>query len=1212
MERNKLFIQPFEFSEFLNTKWDNFLGKILSEAHHKSAEDAEDAAYSMGGGEVPAMRFLPGEHTGDQKYLTQFHPNAMAHALHRRLGKDLLRIGQHWDVHRTLPEGLDRADQFDVEDKKVGRPKKEDTGRTFVRRYKHVLSDILNDEEYTGLDEDQKKAYDEAMADPTKHTKVQDPDTGEMIDKLMLKIYSGHSHLAKRLSNPAKVIANQHKSENSKFKPGIGLNDITMLDKDKNIIGPDHPDYPEFSKKVKEYLDAGHGFYDFDLSDVTLVPKEKFIDMDDEHIVNTLEPKWKKLYDTIQPDYKDNGEWKNMPEYNEEGMEFKTLAKKIENKRLRGIKDSGDSMSGFEPIKAEKATTLLTDWIRANALGILGPRAKDGDVVKDPVTGKMVKVYMMPYEQAVKYFGRNLIAGYVPKMTRSGTKGKKAHPGEVLKLDIPVIPRWVSYENLRILFPDGVNAGDPEGGNERANPPVHGEKIWVPYLHDAKTIAKIRWTPEQKAILAHREEPELLPGFEETKNDKLTDLQITNLLSRYKDAISKKDNKGNPTEKAKTLLRASTSLDIGKIINNWDLLSPEQRDEVVKNSRTLVQNAKAMHGGIETADIYSHGGHNHGVGYTVNKASPEIPYIGINEDQVKLIKNKYGERLYKEATEIVNRWFFGEREATLRNKAAGSAAAQMLSTLTPSYVKEAWIKNQDDLVAIITIYITAMLNDYKMGIYDPDRALGLDSLKNDKIMKTYEQDPMIGGKNLRMQKAKNLLESLAQAQKDNIPPKRHRANARIEVQAGTDKEGRSLENEKQDSFEQLQKWQDKRITGMRRMAKAPEGLLTSAKSVLGNVPMPEIVASIRSMVKKQLGDADLTLFDRANHRLNIAANVRATLTAQLDAEYASKKDDNGLPYTSAQRENLVDSIVNDRITDELKKQNKELFSNMTDEERELLITALKSKGKSEMAHADFDFDKDNPDYVEQFERAMTGFWGKIIRNKSAGIPEYNKKEKEFVDSNNIDEKISLQNFQSGHNAIGPAEFIKMMKGIYDATAKEATSRTKGQVHQNLEKWAPIVYEELLKVSSNNKGLTRTEITGMLKAAGMGAEETYPIQQPATAQPATAQPATAQPATAQPATAQPQMAANVVDDALTNITKYVGKPDFITLVDQLAARAVEFSTSPNRKEIGEKIRATCENIAKVRKQMHLSGQLQFDMDEGYAFNKLKTLYKNLIA
>jgi predicted Fe-S protein YdhL (DUF1289 family) len=1220
MERNKLFIQPFEFNSFLDRNWSNFLSKILSEAHYK----AEDAAYSMGGGEAPPTKHLPGKYDAAQKYLSQFHPGAMAHAMHRRLGADLLRIGQHYDIHKELPEDMDRADYFDVEDKRPGKTKDEDKDRTLVKRYKYILSDILNDEEYAGLDEDQKKEYDAAMADSTRHTQVQDPDTKEMVNKLMLRIYSGHSHLAKRLSSPAKITSNQHESPNSKFKPGIGLQDLVMIDKEGNVIGEDHPDYPQLEKQVEEYLAAGHGLYDFDLSDVTLVPREKFLNMEDKELVGPMGKKYKDIYAKLEPGtYKDTGAWKDDPTImdpaTEEGRDFIDLAEKIENSRIRGLKQPGHSLAGFEPIKHEKATSLITDWMRANALGILGPRHKEGDLVKDPVTGKMVKIHLMSGIEAKKYFtGRNLTVGYDPAMTRSGAKGEKGHPGDLLNLEIPTIPRWVSYQDLRILFPDGVYAGDPEAEGSDTNPkqPTHGERIYVPYLHDAKTLPKMNWTPQQKAILAHRAHPDLLPGVgdknakDEKGNavfEKLTDAQKEELYQKFQRATDP-DAKGNISDAAKKLLAATTSIDSANIMNNWDILTPEQKEHVVKNSRNIVQHARATQLGRQDKDRWSHGMHNHGVGYSVNKATTSMPYLGVTQEQLAAIKKKYGQDIKLEAIEGVNRWFYGRKAATAIMK-GNAQEATPFSTYgrTPVFVREKWYANFDSFAAIARIMLLSVLNDFKMGIYDPD--VDLSEVKSDDIMKAWHDGhPLSGGKELRLNKIANLLDSLAQAQNDLIPPKRNRKfDAPITVQAGVDKEGKSIidDNEITRNREELEAYNDKREKGQMRVAKNPKGLMTTAKGALGNIGMPTIVQSLRASVKKSLSPGDSELLTQALVTIGIEWQAKAILTAELDAKYASEQNPDGSRvYTDKEREELVDRLVNKQIAEKLRTEYPEWYSDMTDEEREAMLARVRGEDNpnAKVTYADFDFDKDNPNYINDFNKAMNDFWTYMLRNKPSPIPEYDSKAKEFV---NTREKIDLRNFQKGHLAITPVEFIKAIQTIYNAAAKEATStEIKNQIHQNLERWAPVVYHQLLGRSSNNNGESREEITKILKDAGMGVEDTSPIQpkpQPI-----------AQPAVA----AQPQMAANVVDNTVDNVLNKlmtnIGEPNFATLVNQLVSRTEDFSKSMHRKEIGEKIKVAYTKIHAIRLKMMIARQLRSDRTEMAAFTQLGTLYKKLIA
>jgi len=1206
MERNKLFIQPFEFGGFLETKWDSFVNQILSEARHR----AQKAAYSMGGGEVPKMNLLPGEYTADQKHLTQFHPETLNHAIHRRYGRDLLRLGQHWDVNKKLPEDADRADKHDLEVRKPGKVSKEYEGHTLVRRYKNVLSDILTDEEYKDLDDEQKKAYDEAKDDPSKLVHVTDPDTGESIPKLKLRVYTGHSHLGNALSAPAKVVANQHENPgNKKFKPGIGLNDIEMIDKETGaIIEPGHPKYEEHAKKVKEYLQSGHGLYDFDLSDVLMVPREKFLNMEDYRIVRALAPRWQKVFNSLPKYAQDDGSWKYDADLLQSDPQYSQLEKEIEKKRKRMLEEPGHSMSGYEPIKNEKATGMLTDWMRANALGILGPRLKEGETVKDPVTGKMVKVHLMPYEKAVRYFGgRNLTVGFDPNKMSRGDK-QKAHPGDVMQLDIPVIPRWVSYEDLRVMFPHGVNAGDAEGGEEKSLG-HNTQKIWVPYLRDTKILPKVQWTDKQKAIMAHRAEPDLLPGFEENRNEKLTDAQVEELVKRYKAVADERfmsgKNKGELTPNARKVREASTSVDVANIMNNWDLLSDEQKEHIIKNSRNLVQHAKAMHGGINNADIHSHTNYSHGMGYNVNKASPGMPHLGLTAEQIQQVEKKYGSEITEEVVTGANRWFFGHAQGNKLSKAGkqGAADAVVGSVFAPQYVVKAMYNKSDDLMHIAKLYIMAFLNDYKMGIYDPEVGLS-DPNKSEKIMKwAAKGQPAKGGKQERILKVQSLLTTLSGAAIGDVPPKRHRGSNAIEVQGGEDAKGKAFDpstedKERSDNAAHVSRYDSKRA------AKMPEGMLVSAKGHLGNVEMPEIVQNIRQIVKQNLGADRAKSVDLMLKRYQAATIAEADLTREYDEKFSKEKNPDGSPKykTEEEREKAVDDYVHSILPEFLKTANKDLYGHMTPNEQEELITQLKSKKKEN--YVDFNFDQDNPDYVEEFTSAMEKFWDNILNGRYATLPQYNEESKKFEESEDNLE-FSLQNFVSDRGEpMSPAKFVEVMQALYSKAASEATSKTKPQINQDLEDIAPMVYEAVLKISKHYTGQSFAEISKMLHQAGLGGTETSPVQQPQQPQQPTQQP--------QQPTQQPQMAANVIDGLLSGLTKYVGHADFIKLVDNLAARVEELKTSPNRKAIAEKIKATYETIAKIRRDMIMSDKFEYSKAEANAFGKLESLYKALAS
>jgi hypothetical protein len=604
-----------------------------------------------------------------------------------------------------------------------------------------------------------------------------------------------------------------------------------------------------------------------------------------------------------------------------------------------------------------------------------------------------------------------------------------------------------------------------------------------------------------------------------------------------------------------------------------------------------------------------------------------MPHLGLDEEGIKEVKKKYGSEISLEVHTGMNRWFFGFKQGNIlsqKGDANTNYSDRIVGNLfAPQYVvKKMWDKSED-LLHIAELYIMCFLNDYKMGIYDPEVGLS-DPNKSTAIMKSAEDgEPTRGGKNWRILKVASLLTLLSQAAIEDVPPRRHRMGNSIEVQAGTDSEGKSFDTEggedaadfgdlsdvgddedisdTEENFGNEEVIKHVNRKDSRRAAKTPEGMLTSAKGTwMGGVAMPEIVKNIRQIIKQNLGAYGSSI-DPVIMRLEYSRTREADLTRKYDEEFAKEKNPDGSQKykTDKEREKAVDAHVRSILPEVLKSEKKAMYDNMTQNQWDELLTKLKLEKRG---FVDFNFDQNNPDYAEDFISAMEEFWDMIMKGGEANLPKYNEEKKKFEKDSRVD--FSLQNFLTDDlEPISPARFVQIVTALYRQGAKESnSSKTKDEVKQDLKYMAPKIYKKVLENSKHYKGQKYEEIVQMLLQAGLGGDETNPVQQ----QP---QQKTQQPQ--QPQQQQPQMAANVIDDLLSSLTKYVGHADFIKLVDHLAARVEELKTSPNRKAIAEKIKSTYEKIREIRDDMFMADKLDpYNQNEITAFNKLGSLYKAL--
>jgi hypothetical protein len=957
MQVNKLLIRPLDFANFFEQDWGKFYRKIILEAK----DAADDAAESMGGGEVPGVPLLPGSHTEDQRYLSQFHPDVQEQALKRRYNSGLLDAGDYWDAHGDYPpEDWNHAKdgiRFKV-------PKKKGS----------------------------KVAYRVYLSIDGK------------------PIYLGDSELVKRLSAPAKSSANDHMVHPEKFKEGPGLGEMDPKDPDS----------------VDKYLEGGHhGFYDFDLSGVVRQTDAIIDNMSDEEIVDWLKGTWKKKWDEAPKDKEGN---KILPD---------DLKKEIKKARDAAKAEPNHTMSGYEVMKKNVANRILPNWIKATSLGLLG---EVPDKVPDPVTGVEVPVIKMPHDQAEKYFSQidYLQAGFNPLRTRlreddpkdlgpEGTKQFKLNryhhtPEKVENLDVYVIPRTVSWRE------------EDEDGKVLGN---KTETFYVPYLPDTKTVPQldtdVQLTDGQKAILAHREAPNLVPKGTPEEMEK-----------RYKEILE-----GQNKEMKAAAQRAANIKDVTRIIDNWDLWTDAQKKHFKDNGRTLPEVSRAYWAKDKSDDYYSNLSNNMAtLGHSVNRLSIKQGYLGIPEDKMEEFKHKYLGLMSGEAKEAIDKW------VAVHKKGKGLYPIPMGVVDTLDEVSE-------HIIVISSYFLLTWLNDPMLGIFDKDPKYGLTSEKRTTEAKA---------RTLRSYKVFWMMETLSQAALMDWPSRRAREKLNAlwdSVDRGISSgEGKSTTvgaSQAGGSKEEL----EAKLKNMRYSHSSRRGVRTPGTdvartgwkiSVAGTeARVEEFMHTIRSRVRKILGDSAGKVVDNAEAKVAAAIAI-ANLLMQKYYEEAKKQ----FPNDDDKAEKMASDALIQNLDKELKN-HPELFGGMNAEESDDFINKVRSQLSSKTSGmSTSEIEKNDKEYIQKLRKAMDEFFMELLDEEEgyqAVQPVYNPGTQEFEDDGMPINLMRLKIKQADSKNLGPSikELVKVLKSLYPPDLPE-------EAQYGLNKYALDVYQELLDIS----------------------------------------------------------------------------------------------------------------------------------------------------
>jgi hypothetical protein len=442
-------------------------------------------------------------------------------------------------------------------------------------------------------------------------------------------VYVGFRNLMEKLEKPVRT----HKGHNS--IPGVISQDDPGLDE----IDPDQKDatHPSHPSKYK------YGLHDFDLTYPLEVPDEYFDALPDEEI-------------NLPPDQERN-------------------ATNIAKKRKEMKKAAQHSFQGMSVLQAVRASTHMGNWIRAQALGLLGQAPTK---IKDPNTGE---------EHTVDHSTTPTVANKDwPGHTGKADDSKIEHPsgsilGKVWPLSLPTYKKKIKYER--------VNAAGKSTAEER--------EYSIPVLLPGKILPQVQLSLDQRRVFAKRS------GFD---------------ISKCGQGLTWDTPWQEVEAKCKAAKAAGQVDDLANLLRNYDILTPEQRAHLIKNQRTGLHYAKSSRGSGKK-DPYA-GELNYAVGFRPNKTKRGIVPADLPPEKMKIVADKYFPIFWEDADKGVSYFI---KWATQGRK-LHSAVLDVLD------------KIQTDLTNVAAAFMVMNINHPKMGVYDAE--LGLNNVNpeaDEKLLK---------------------------------------------------------------------------------------------------------------------------------------------------------------------------------------------------------------------------------------------------------------------------------------------------------------------------------------------------------------------------------------------------------------------------------------------------------------------------------------------
>ena len=420
-----------------------------------------------------------------------------------------------------------------------------------------------------------------------------------------------------------------------------------------------------------------HGFYGFDISDPVQVTEDEIDKMSDEEIRALLPEKWAEVP-------------LNSPELKEE----------ITKKRDAMKETLKHTMAGFSVMQRNTATSGIGNWIKANALpeDMFTKAKKEGDEITDPITGQVLKVN---YKSIGDYFHKKDIKS-PDKFT-----------------SVPSIEKQITF---RIFDPKTGKVSEPVSQN-----------FSIPVLHtEPVTLPRVELSDSQAKQLLVR------TSCETTGKRNKTCEKVRDLLQAYpnetlKDVIAllRKSGKEEDLDLASSMENDSEFRNARRFLDNWDLLTPEQRSTFKKKQYNLMQVAQARHAkselesqGKDDQAYYAHPDRNefYTIGYNPNEGTPNVPEFGLDKDKTNEFIEKYKSFIIKEllghtATGGEGNTHYGD------NSMLGSIIKGMKrSDKYPPAVIEA-IKSgisTGDLLTFLVYMLLPWLGHPEYGVKDPE------------------------------------------------------------------------------------------------------------------------------------------------------------------------------------------------------------------------------------------------------------------------------------------------------------------------------------------------------------------------------------------------------------------------------------------------------------------------------------------------------------
>lgn len=426
--------------------------------------------------------------------------------------------------------------------------------------------------------------------------------------------------------------------------------------------------------------------------------------------------------------------------------------------------------------------------------------------------------------------------------------------------------------------------------------------------------------------------------------------------------------------------------DLEGLINNWDILTDEQKNDLLQNTKSLDQVAKAYHVYMNNPEAeveHEARPHNiYGVAGQPNQKAAERPYLKIKPEKADAFIDKYKGVISGEVAPILTK--------LLRSYAKSGKHSEVIKALE---------KVEGQIAEVVTYHILTWLSSPRFGIHDDEFNL-LPNLPDVDVEKNKENRELLVWKEVA---------KIVQIGFTDVPPRRIREKQGLISMGGEEatESGKAGTQKKiQHDPVRAQLLSKQGSESIVRGAQKPHEMFNKLKVWL---------ATYRNRILKSIpSDEAAEQLKKDNDNIIQALEISEELYQKFQAELSSKFED------PTELDDEVQRLVSTHLPSEISRR----MSGLTSSDQEELLAKIKDvthAGLSRAVGAASD---------EETKAVIDKFIDNLAKYGQANLPTYDSNAKQFHDTRN---RINLEKFHPNR----PIEVIQFLAELVPSEKMKA-------------------------------------------------------------------------------------------------------------------------------------------------------------------------------